>query len=96
MPDFRVEQTKTWFVTCASEQLLRGFLIDHDVELLGPEYDSEVDVHNESAPTTTIDIDKLIAGTGTPRPRPRPRSRPARMTPGTRRGKASSKQRSGD
>lgn len=94
MPGFRVEQTKTWFVTCVSEQLLRGFLIDHDVELLGPEYDSEVDVHHESAPTTPIDMDKLIAQIETRRPRPR--RRPARMTPGTRRGKAPSAHRPGD
>ena len=86
MPGFRVEQTKTWFVTCASEQVLRGFLIDHDVELLGPEYDSEVDVHHEGAPTTTTDIDKLIAEIETRRPR----RRPSRIAPGTRQGKAPS------
>jgi hypothetical protein len=94
MPGFRVEQTKTWFVTCASEQALRGFLIDHDVELLGPEHDSEVDVHHERAPTTTLDVDKLIAQIEARRPRTR--RRPARMTPGTRRGRSPTPHRAGN
>ena len=70
MPGFRVEQTRTWFVTCASEQALRGFLIEHDVDSLGPEGDSEIDVHHERAATTAIDLDKLITETQTRRPRP--------------------------
>jgi hypothetical protein len=94
MPGFRVEQTRTWFVTCSSEQALRGFLIDHDVELFGTEHESEVDVHPESVPTATTDVDQLIAEIDTPKPRERPR--PARMTPGTHRGKARSARRPSD